>query len=256
VITHPVLDDVRHGFLTRQGGVSTGLYDSLNCGFGSGDAPQSVAANRARAVSLLGLPDLALVTVHQVHSPDVVVVDEPWPQGQNPKADALVTRRPGICLGVLSADCVPLLFADAEAGVIGAAHSGWKGALLGVAQATIAAMCRLGAEPSRIRVAIGPAIQQDSYEVGPEFPGRFAEADPESLRFFRNSARAGHYMFDLPGLIENRLASLGLAAIGNTSLDTCTDEARFFSYRRATLRHEPDYGRQISLVALPGSGAN
>jgi polyphenol oxidase len=255
VITHPVLDGVRHGFMTRQGGVSTGLYDSLNCGFGSSDEPSSVAANRARAVALLGLPDLAPVTVHQIHSPDVVVVEQPWPHGENPKADAMVTRRPGTCLGVLSADCVPLLFADRQAGVIGAAHSGWKGALFGVAQATIAAMCKLGAEPGRICVAIGPAIQQDSYEVGPEFPGRFAEADPDSLRFFRSAARAGHYMFDLPGFIESRLAPLGLAAIGNTRLDTCTDEARFFSYRRTTLRREPDYGRQISLVALPASGA-
>ena len=213
-----------------------------------------VAANRARAVALLGADDLALVTVHQVHSPDVVVVEEPWPQGQNPKADALVTRRPGICLGVLSADCVPILFADPQAGVIGAAHSGWKGALLGVAQATIAAMCRLGAEPGRIRVAIGPAIQHDSNQLGPEIPARFAEADPESLRFLRSSARTGRYMFDLPGFVESRLARLGLGAIGNTGLDTCADEARFFSYRRATLRRDPDYGRQISLVALPGSG--
>ena len=254
VITHPVLDGIRHGFLTRQGCSSTGAYESLNCGFGSGDEAPIVAANRARALEILGLSGLPLVTVYQIHSPAVAVVEQPWPHSDNPKADALVTDRPGICLGVLSADCVPLLFADAEAGVIGAAHAGWKGALAGVAEATIAAMGRLGAEQRRIRVAIGPAIQPESYEVGPEFPGPFAAADPDSLRFFSSAARAGRYQFDLPGYLEARLAGLGLGAIGNTRLDTCSDAARFFSYRRATLRREPDYGRQISLVALPRPG--
>jgi YfiH family protein len=251
VITHPALDGIRHGFLTRRGGASSGLYESLNCGFGSADEPQAVEDNRARALARIGAAALPLVTVHQIHSPDVVVVEEPWPRSDNPRADAMVTRRKGTCLGVLSADCVPLLFADAEAGVIGAAHSGWKGALTGVAEATVAAMCRLGAVQARIRVAIGPAIQQDSYEVGPEFPDRFAAADAESARFFRPAARAGHFMFDLPGYVERRLARLGLAAVGNAGLDTCADAQRFFSYRRATLRGEPDYGRQISLVALP-----
>jgi polyphenol oxidase len=254
VITHPVLDGIRHGFLTRQGGSSTGLYESLNCGFGSADDSAAVEANRALALTRIGAAECPLVTVHQAHSPDVVVVEQPWPRSENPRADALVTCRPGVCLGVLSADCVPILFADAEAGVIGAAHSGWKGALGGVADATVAAMCRLGAQASRIRVAIGPAIQQDSYEVGPEFPGRFAEADGEAVRFFRASSRPGRYMFDLPGYVEHRLGRLGLAAIGNTGLDTCTDERRFFSYRRTTLRGEADYGRQISLVTLPDSG--
>lgn len=253
MITHPVLDGIPHGFCTRQGGTGSGLYASLNCGFGSADERDIVAANRARAVGMLG-GGLALVTVHQVHSADVVTVEAPWPQAENPKADALVTRRPGLCLGVLAADCVPLLFADPEAGIIGAAHAGWKGALAGVAEATIAAMCRLGAEYGRIRAAIGPAIQQDSYEVGPEFPGRFADSDAENLRFFRASARPGRYMFDLPGYVEARLARLGLRAVGNTGLDTCADEQHFFSYRRATLRGEPDYGRQISLIALPAEG--
>jgi polyphenol oxidase len=167
----------------------------------------------------------------------------------------MVTNRPGLCLGILTADCVPLLFADPVAGVIGAAHAGWKGALGGIAEATVTAMCRLGAEPNRIRAAIGPAIQQASYEVGPEFPARFAETDPASLRFFRGPAGDGRHRFDLPGFVASRLAMLGLAQIGNCGLDTCADEARFFSYRRATLRGEPDYGRQISVVALPAPGA-
>lgn len=251
MITHPVLDGVLHGFLTRRGGTSAGLYESLNCGFGSADDAAAVEANRRLAVTRIGAEGLPLVTVHQVHSPDVVMVEAPWPRSENPQADALVTRQPGICLGVLSADCVPILFADPEAGVIGAAHSGWKGALSGVADATVAAMCRLGAERARIRAAIGPAIQQYSYEVGPEFPGRFAEADAEALDFFQASSRPGRYMFDLPGYVERRLGRLGLAAIGNTGLDTCSDAERFFSYRRTTLRGEPDYGRQISLIALP-----
>ena len=255
MITLPVLDGIHHGFLTRHGGTSTGLYAGLNCGFGSGDAPERVAANRAIALARLGLPRLPLVTVHQIHSPSVAVVDRPWPRQENPQADALVTRRRGVCLGVLSADCVPILFADAEAGVIGAAHAGWKGALAGVAEATVAAMIRLGAAPGRIRAAIGPAIQQASYEVGADFPGRFAAADPENLRFFREGARAGHFMFDLPGFVESRLARLGLAAIEKCRHDTCPEEQLFFSYRRTTLRGEADYGRQMSLIALAPAAA-
>lgn len=253
MITHPVLDGVRHGFCTRQGGDSTGLYDGLNCGFGSGDDRETVAANRARAVARLG-DGLTLVTVHQVHSPRIVTVETPWPHEENPKADGLATRRRGVCLGVLSADCVPILFVDREAGVIGAAHAGWKGALADIGAATVDAMCAIGAERGRIRAAIGPAIQPDSYEVGPEFPGPFVDADADNLRFFRVASRAGKYLFDLPGFVESRLGRLGLAAIGNTRLDTCADEARFFSYRRTTLRGEPDYGRQISLIALPAEG--
>jgi len=253
VITLPVLDGidgVRHAFFTREGGAGDGLYASLNCGFGSSDAAEIVEANRARAMAMLGLPAAALVTVHQVHSPDVVVVEEPWPRERNPKADALVTRRPGLCLGVLAADCVPILFADAEAGVIGAAHSGWKGAVTGVLEATVAAMVGLGARQDRIRAAIGPAIQQASYEVGPEFPARFTERDAEAERFFRPSTRAGHFMFDLPGFVEHRLNRLALDAVGNAGFDTCGDERRFFSYRRATLRGEPDYGRMLAAISL------
>jgi YfiH family protein len=254
MITHPVLDAIAHGFFTRQGGTSTGIYASLNCGFGSDDDSSNVAVNRDRVLAQLGMPGRPLVMVHQIHSATVVTVERPWAWTDNPRADALVTNRPGLCLGILTADCVPLLFADPIAEVIGAAHAGWKGALGGVAEATIAAMCRLGAEPGRIRATIGPAIQQDSYEVGFEFRARFAEADLGSLRFFRGPAPDGRYRFDLPGLVESRLAALGLAQIGNTSLDTCADETRFFSYRRATLRDEPDYGRQLSVIALPVRG--
>ena len=209
-----------------------------------------VEANRAHAMALLDLPAAALVTVHQVHSPDVAVVTEPWPRAANPKADALVTDRPGVALGILTADCVPVLFADAEAGVIGAAHSGWKGTRDGVSAATVAAMERLGARRARIRAAIGPAIQQKSYEVGPEFPAHFAGTNPEAERFFAPSPRAGHYMFDLTGLVASRLAALGLASIERSLHDTAAEEDLFFSYRRATLRREPDYGRGLSAIAL------
>jgi polyphenol oxidase len=250
VITLPVLSGIRHAFFTREGGTGDGIYASLNCGFGSADAPEIVEANRARAMALLGLPAAALVSVHQIHSPDVVTVDTAWPRNQNPKADALVTRRRGLCLGILTADCVPVLFADEAAGVIGAAHAGWKGALYGVLEATVAAMVGLGATAGNIRAAIGPAIQQDSYEVGPEFPGRFTERDPASARFFRPSVREGHFMFDLPGFAEQRLAALGLAAIENSRLDTCSDARCFFSYRRATLTGEPDYGRMLAAISL------
>jgi YfiH family protein len=250
MITHPVLDGIAHGFFTRQGGTSTGIYASLNCGFGSDDDGSNVAANRERVLAQLGMPGRPLVMVHQIHSATVVTVEQPWARSDNPRADAMVTNRPGLCLGILTADCVPLLFADPVAGVIGAAHAGWKGALGGVAEATIAAMCRLGAVPGRIAAAIGPAIQQASYEVGPEFHAGFAE----SARFFRGPAPDGRYHFDLPGFVEARLAALGLARIGNTGLDTCADETRFFSYRRATVRREPDYGRQLSVIALLGSG--
>ena len=250
MITLPVLNGIRHAYFTREGGGGDGLYASLNCGFGSADAPDIVEANRARAMAMLDLPAAALVTLHQVHSPDVVIVDAPWPRTENPKADALATRKRGLCLGILTADCVPVLFADAEAGVIGAAHAGWKGALTGVLEATVSAMLGLGAEAGRIRAAIGPAIQPASYEVGPEFPGRFTERDPASARFFGPSARAGHFMFDLPGFAEHRLRALGLAAIENARLDTCGDAARFFSYRRATLKGEPDYGRMLAAITL------
>lgn len=244
---------LRHAFFTRQGGQGDGIYASLNCGFGSDEAPAVVEANRAHAMGLIDLPADALVTVYQVHSPDVAVVDRPWPRAENPKADALVTDRPGVALGILTADCVPILFADAEAGVIGAAHSGWKGTRDGVSEATIEAMERLGARRERIHAAIGPAIQQKSYEVGPEFPARFTELDPDTERFFIPSTRPDHFMFDLPGVVEARLRALGLGSVERSPHDTAAEAELFFSYRRATLRREPDYGRGLSAIALTGS---
>jgi YfiH family protein len=253
LITLPVLarqSGLRHAFFTRRGGNGDGLYHSLNCGFGSQDAPAVVEANRAHAMRLLGLPADALVTVHQIHSPDVAIVERPWPRAENPKADALVTVRPGVALGILTADCAPMLFADAQAGVIGAAHSGWKGTRDGVSEATVAAMERLGADRTRIHAAIGPAIQHASYEVGPEFPERFVSLDPTTERFFTPSARPGHFMFDLTGLLEARLRALGLASVERSSHDTAAEPELFFSYRRATLKGEPDYGRGLSAITL------
>jgi YfiH family protein len=233
---------LRHAFFTRQGGQGDGIYASLNCGFGSDEAPAVVEANRAHAMALMALPADALVTVHQIHSPDVSVVERPWPRSENPKADALVTDRPGVALGILTADCVPILFADTQAGVIGAAHSGWKGTRDGVSEATVDAMEKLGAHRSRIHAAIGPAIQQKSYEVGPEFPARFTDLDPATERFFIPSV--------LPGVVEARLRALGLGSVERSPHDTAAEADLFFSYRRATLRGEPDYGRGLSAIAL------
>lgn len=241
---------VRHGFFTREGGVSGGLFASLNCGFGSGDDPARVARNRAIAMDCLGLAAASLVTCHQVHSADIVTVDEVWEPRAAPRADGMATRRAGVALGVLAADCAPILFADPEAGVIGAAHGGWRGALAGVAEATVAAMTALGARREQIRAGIGPCIARQSYEVGPEFPERFAAGDPDSRPFFAPAARPGHFLFDLPGYIEHRLAMLGLAAIERAGGDTVAEEGRFFSYRRACLRGEGDYGRSLAAIAL------
>lgn len=253
MITADVLsrnDNVRHGFFTREGGVSTGIYASLNCGWGSDDARPSVIENRARVARALGLRDDGLLSLYQVHSADVVVVEEPWDPGQGPKADAMVTTRPGLALGVLTADCAPVLFADAEAGVVAAAHAGWKGALGGVLEATVEVMQELGADRGRIAAALGPCIRQPSYEVGPEFIDRFLADDADNGHFFRPSGREGHSLFDLAGYVLTRLDRLGVGAVGDTGGDTCMDENRFFSYRRATHRREADYGRAVSAVAL------
>jgi polyphenol oxidase len=243
---------IRHAFFTRRGGVSEGMFASLNCGFGSADDPDRVTRNRGIAAGRLGLAEDRLVTCYQVHSATVVTVDEPWRREQSPRADGMVTTRPGIALGVLAADCAPVLFADFAAGVIGAAHGGWRGALTGVLEATAARMAELGASPARIRAGIGPCIAQASYEVGPEFPGRFAEIDDASAAFFVPAARDGHFRFDLPGYIEHRLARLGLAAIERAPHDTVADPANFFSYRRACLAGERDYGRGLAAIALSG----
>lgn len=242
---------LRHGFFTRQGGVSGGIYGSLNTGYGSDDDREAVAENRRRIAATLDLA--ALNTVYQVHGRDVARVTESWATGDAPKCDAMVTDRPGIALGILTADCGPVLFADAEAGVIGAAHAGWKGAIGGILQATVAAMEELGARRDRIAVSLGPTIAQPSYEVGPEFPDPFLAADPDNARFFIPSVREGHFMFDLPGFIESVLAGMDLGAVEIMAADTCADTDRFFSYRRATHRGEPDYGRGLSAIALSGS---
>ena len=246
------IDGVRHRFFTRRGGVSAGLYSSLNCGYGSGDQPDNVRENRRRAAASFDLGETDLLTVHQIHSADVIAVaTERWTSPGAPKADGLVTDRPGVALGVLAADCAPVLFADGDAGVIGAAHAGWKGALGGVADSTIAAMEKLGARRERIQAAIGPCIGRDSYEVGPEFPGPFLAQDAGNGAFFRPAARAGHFMFDLAGYLVQRLQRAGVAAT-MTGHDTLAADQDFFSYRRNTLAGVRDYGRGLSAIALRG----
>ncbi len=243
---------IHHAFFTRQGGVSDGLFASLNCGFGSGDDAERVRENRSRAMRVFDLEADNLTTVHQVHSAAAVAVDEPWPLQARPRADGLVTDRPGIALGVLTADCAPVLLADEEAGVIGAAHAGWRGAKDGIVEATVEAMTGLGARPERIVAAVGPCIAQGSYEVGPEFEAAFAAADPANAGYFIAAGRPDHFMFDLSGYVADRVRGLGLEAVEVLDCDTCADDRRFFSYRRATQRGEDDYGRGLSAIALDG----
>jgi polyphenol oxidase len=209
-----------------------------------------VAENRARAMGGLDVAPDALVTCYQVHSPTVVEVEAPWPREEAPRADAMVTTRRGLALGILTADCAPVLFADAEAGVIGAAHAGWRGAIGGVCEATLAAMAKHGARPERVAAAIGPSIAQASYEVGPEFPSPFLAETPDNAAFFVRSPREGHFLFDLGGYLERKLRKLGLGGVGRAPHDTASDEARFFSWRRTWLRGEKDYGRELSAIAL------
>jgi YfiH family protein len=242
---------VRHGFFTREGGVSTGIYASLNCGPGSADDPASVRENRARAMAMIDHPPESLLTVHQAHTADVVVVDTPWAPGEGPVADAMVTDRPGLVLGILTADCAPLLLVDPKARVIAAVHAGWKGALGGVIDNALKAMAGLGAKPERTVGAVGPCIGQRSYEVGAEFPAPFLAEDPINADFFAPSpAHAGHHLFDLPGYVSRKLSRLGVHEVSRVPADTCRDQTRFFSYRRATVRGEPDYGRQLSVILL------
>ncbi|SJZ88470.1 conserved hypothetical protein [Enhydrobacter aerosaccus] len=244
------LDGVQHSFFTRRGGVSSGLYSSLNCGYGSGDSPDNVRENRRRVAATFALGEPDLLTVHQIHSTDVLTVaDERWTSPGAPKADALVTDRPGVVLGVLAADCAPVLLADPQAQVIGAAHAGWKGALNGVVDTTIAAMERLGARRDRLRIVIGPCIGRDSYEVGPEFPAPFLAQDEANRAFFRPASRTGHFMFDLAGYLTHRIARTG-AAVTATGHDTLAGDEDFFSYRRNTLNGVRDYGRGLSAIAL------
>ncbi|MFN3076941.1 MAG: peptidoglycan editing factor PgeF [Alphaproteobacteria bacterium] len=251
MITLPVLGDLprlHHAFFTREGGFSTGLYASLNCGLGSRDEPETVVRNRARAMEKLDRPAGALTTVRQEHTARVVTVEAPFPRDQAPVADAMVTSRPGIVLGILTADCAPVLLADGDAGVIGAAHAGWRGAIGGVIDATLTAMVALGARTERIVAAIGPCIAQTSYEVGPEFPAPFLAETPANAAFFLPSPRAGHFQFDLPSYLVERLTRLGVEAVARANRDTAREETHFFSYRRATLRGEPDYGRGLSAI--------
>jgi hypothetical protein len=238
---------IAHGFFGRQGGVSEGIFASLNCGPGSGDERARVIENRRRVEAVLGAP---LLTLYQIHSPKVVTVTEPWPIGAAPQADAMVTNRPGLALGILTADCAPILLADAEAGVIGAVHAGWKGALGGVIEAAVATMEKLGAGRTRIAAAIGPCISQVHYEVGPEFRAAFLAADPAHERFFVPSARASHFRFDLEAFVALRLADAGAANVDTLSACTYARRDDFFSYRRTTHAGEKDYGRQVSAIAL------
>jgi YfiH family protein len=242
-------DRIRHGFFTREGGVSEGIYAGLNVGIGSDDDREKVTENRSRVANWFDLSADRLATLHQVHSPDVVIVDTDTSLTDRPKADAMVTAVPGILLGVLSADCGPVLFADAESGVIGAAHAGWKGALYGVLENTIETMVSLGARRDRITAVLGPSIGPKSYEVGPEFVANFKSVDPAYEVFFSPSEKPGHAMFDLPSLTIKRLTDAGVTA-ANLDLDTYSDPERFFSYRRTTHAKEPDYGRQISAIAI------
>jgi YfiH family protein len=253
-IRSPALDlpGVSHAFFTREGGVSTGLYGSLNGGVGSRDLPEAVAENRRRMADTLGVAPADLVVPYQVHSAEALVVAAPFAPDQRPRVDGLVTRTPGLALGVTGADCGVVLLADAAAGVIGAVHSGWKGAFTGVLEATVAAMAAIGATRAGITAVLGPTIAQASYEVGPEFKDRFRAADEGFARFFRPSPKAGHALFDLPGFIGERLEQARVGRFENLGLDTYADERRFFSYRRATHRGEPDYGRLVAAIALKG----
>lgn len=240
---------LRHAFFSREGGVSQGLYASLNGGLGSHDDPEHVTENRRRMANHLGAAPAQFLTVFQIHSPDVAIATKAWDNDTRPRADAMVTNVPGLALGVTAADCGPILFADPTARVIGAAHSGWKGAIGGVLEATINAMETLGAARAGMIAAIGPLIRQQSYEVGPEFVTRFTDTDPGNAGFFFASARAGHAMFDLGGYIRQRLQRAGISAIDDIGIDTYADE-RFFSYRRSAHRKEPDYGRNIHAIVL------
>jgi YfiH family protein len=254
MITLSTLNEVlriRHGFFTREGGVSEGIYASLNCGLGSADDPERVTANRNRALSQLDIDPQFLVTVKQEHSSRVVTLDETWTPGTpRESADAMVTNRNGIALGILTADCAPVMLTDSRANVIAAAHAGWRGALSGILDNTVAAMVKLGAKPSRIVAAVGPCIAHRSYEVGPEFPAAFLADDPDNHFFFAPANREGHFYFDLPGYIARRLAKLSVIDVACTPCDTFREENRFFSYRRSVLKGEKDYGRSLSVIVL------
>ncbi len=244
------LSSIAHGFFGRSGGVSEGIYASLNCGSGSDDVGAHVRENQRRCQVALAGREVGFCKLYQIHSNEVVVVQSPWPRDNPPKADAMVTVQPDIVLGILTADCAPVLFADAQAGVIGAAHAGWKGALSGICERTIAAMESQGATRSAIRAAVGPCIAQDSYEVGEEFLAQFMMVHPLFGTFFTEGAREGYYHFDLEGFVLHQLSQSGLQDVMALGMDTYSDEDEFFSYRRKTHRGEADYGRQLSAIML------
>ena len=239
-----------HGFFTREGGVSEGVYAALNCGLGSRDERAHVGENRRRVADRLGVPLAQLVTCHQVHSASAHIATQTWPPEANPKVDALVTAVPGLAIAVLAADCAPVLFADPDARVVGAAHAGWRGALSGVLEATVAGMERAGARRSSIRAVLGPCIGPDHYEVGPEFEDAFLSNDAANARFFLRDGCNGRARFDLPGYVLDRLGQAGLGAVESATQCTYLNDAQFFSFRRTTHRGEPDYGRQISAIVL------
>jgi polyphenol oxidase len=244
------LSGIRHAFFTRAGGVSGGIYASLNAGVGSNDDPIHVAENRARMAIAMGVSPQRFLTCYQIHSPDVVVAAEPWTAEARPRADAIVTTVPGLAIGVSTADCGPVLFADPQARVIGAAHAGWRGALGGVTDQTIAAMEKLGAVRERIVAALGPMIRQNNYETGADLRDRFIAADPANVRFFRAAKREGHFMFDLAGYVVARLAAARVGTIEDVHACTYAESEKFFSYRRMTHRGEADYGRHVNAIAL------
>jgi YfiH family protein len=248
--TLAALPGLTHAFFTRQGGVSDGVYASLNGGIGSRDLPGNVAENRARMAAALDVAPENFLTAYQVHSPDVVTAEEPWTPHARPRADAIVTKRPGLSVGVSTADCGPVLFADAQARVVGAAHAGWRGALAGILEATLAAMEKLGARRGRVVAALGPMIRQPNYEVGPEFVAAFLAADAGNGRFFASSAGEGRARFDLAGFIAARLAAAGVARVEDLGHCTYAEPDLFFSYRRSVHRAEPDYGRHVNAIAL------
>ncbi len=252
MIEHQALrgSGISHGFFTRGGGHSTGIFASLNCGFGSGDDPDLVRMNRETVTRALKIEADQLVTAHQVHSAEALNVTAAWPIDQRPKVDGLVTTQRGLALGALTADCGPVLFADHKSGVIGACHAGWKGALNGVTDATIIEMEKQGAARANVIAVLGPMISQASYEVGPEFPKPFLDQSAAHVRFFVPSTKQGHFMFDLPAYLVARLKGFGVGAVHDLALCTYSDEARFYSYRRATHRGEQEYGGLISAIAL------
>jgi len=242
------ITSISHGFFTRESGVSESLFHSLNCGYGSGDRADAVAKNRGFVMRTLDAT--ALLTPYQTHSAKALIVDKPWPDKEPPEADALVTNIPGVAIGILAADCVPILLVDEKKHIIGAIHAGWKGAIGGVIEAGVAAMQKLGARPSNIVATIGPAIEQYSYEVGGEFREQFLKESADNAKYFEPSSRDGHFMFDIKAYDRLRLEKAGITRINVLANDTCLEENRFFSYRRACLRNESAYGRQVSAIML------